>query len=187
MLRIVGELADGWYPGTQNTPETFRQKVDIIRESAQKVNRPDNTIDIIASIPTFVTTNKDEISKSKVQIKLGLKKKLILGQHLLKVYGIDENDLKTSLPKESDYQFATPGPVYDDKLRKAVEHLEFPDDLLENIIDKIIAIGSPDECVSTIEKFVRAGATHIFFSNFVSSRENYRLISQKIMPALSGG
>ncbi len=187
MLRLAGEVAEGWYPGSQNTPESFREKVDLVRDAAKKAGRSPEEIDMIASIPTIVCTDEKRRAQLLVEIKQSLKTTLILSQYLIPVIGIDEKDLGGTLPKELDYQFATPGPAYDQALSEAVERLAISDDNLEKAIDRIVAFGSVDDCVSKIEKFVRAGATQIFFTNFVASRENYRQIAKEIIPRLSRG
>jgi len=184
-LRIAGELADGWYPGSQFTPEDYANKVQIVKDAARKTNRSVESLDIMASIPTFVVEDKNKLPLLKRNIKIALKKKLILNQYLWKIFGLRKDDV--SLPRELDYQFATPGPLYDEALTTAVENLSVPDEALERAIDKMIAIGSVDECVSTVEKFVKAGATHIFFSSVLGTRENYALIGEEIIPRLREG
>jgi len=185
MLRLAGELADGWYPGSQNTPEAFGQKVRMIKTEALKSNRSLDEIDMIASVPTIICDDEKRKSDLMGEVKQSLKVTLILSQYLLEVIGISDNDLGQTLPKELDYQFATPGPEYDKALAAAVEKLSISDEVLQKAIDKIIAIGTVDECLSTIEKFIRQGATQIFFANFVASRENYRRIGSEIIPRLS--
>jgi phthiodiolone/phenolphthiodiolone dimycocerosates ketoreductase len=184
MLRLVGELADGWYPGSQNSPEVYGQKVKVIMAEASKLNRSADEIKLIASIPTIICDNEKRKAELMGEIKHALKVNLILSQYLLVVIGISEADLGQALPKELDYQFATPGPAYDKALAEAVERLSISDEVLQKAINKIIAIGTVDDCLSTIEKFVREGATQIFFANFVASRENYRRIGKEIIPRL---
>ncbi len=36
MLRIAGEMAEGWYPGSQNTPEAFHEKVKLDSDRGRK-------------------------------------------------------------------------------------------------------------------------------------------------------
>ena len=74
-LRIVGEMADGWYPGSQFTPEVFRQNVEIIHDAASGSRRSFETIDVMASIPTFVCSDKNQIPEIKRKIKGALKRK----------------------------------------------------------------------------------------------------------------
>jgi len=185
MLRLVGELADGWYPGSQNTPEVFGQKVRLIAAETSKSKRSIEEIDLIASVPTIICDDEKRKAELMGEIKHALKINFILSQYLLGVVGISEQDLGQPLPKELDYQFATPGPAYDKALATAVEKLSIPDEVLQRAIDMIIAIGTVDDCLSTIEKFIREGATQIFFANFVSSRENYRRIGKEIIPRLA--
>ncbi|MFI5419449.1 MAG: LLM class flavin-dependent oxidoreductase, partial [Nitrososphaerales archaeon] len=183
-LRIVGEMADGWYPGSQFTPEVFRQNVQIIHDAASGSRRSFETIDVMASIPTFVCSDKNQIPEIKRKIKGALKRKLLLNQHLWKGFGLDRS--KFTFPRELEYQFATPGQQYDKALASAAESLAIPDEILEGIIEETIALGTADECISTIEKYLDAGATHIFFSSMLGTRENYRLIAQEIVPRLRG-
>jgi alkanesulfonate monooxygenase SsuD/methylene tetrahydromethanopterin reductase-like flavin-dependent oxidoreductase (luciferase family) len=185
MLRLTGELAEGWYPGSQNTPEAFREKVELIREEAAKAGRSPNDVDMLASVPTIICTDDAQRAGLLVEIKRSLKTTLIQCQHMLPVIGIDEKDLEGFLPKELDYQLATPGPAFDEALAQAVETLSISDELLEKAIERLIAFGSVDDCLSLIEKFIQAGATQIFFANFVASRENYRRIAKEIIPRLS--
>ena len=54
-----------------------------------------------------------------------------------------------------------------------------------HIVESIVAIGSPDQCISQIEKFLNAGATNIVICNLgPRPAENYRIYSEKIMPYL---
>ncbi len=186
MLKLTGELAEGWYPGSQNTPEAYQEKVTLIRDSAAKAGRSGD-IDMIASIPTVVCTDEKRRAELLAEIKLSLKITLILSQYMLPVIGVEEGNLSEPLPKELDYQLATPGTAYDKALADAVKRLSIPDEILQRAIEKLIAFGSVDDCISVIEKFVRAGATQIFFANFVASRENYETIGREIIPRLSRG
>jgi len=187
MLRIAGELAEGWYPGSQNTPEAFHEKVTLIRDAAMKAGRSPEDVDMLASIPTIICTDDARKSELMVEIKKALKTTLIQCQHMLPVIGVQEDSLRDFLPKELDYQLATPGPAFDKALAEAVDALPIPDEVLNKAIEKIVAFGSVDDCLALIEKFIQAGATQIFFANFVSSRENYRLIAKEILPRLSKG
>ncbi|MDA4130732.1 MAG: LLM class flavin-dependent oxidoreductase [Thaumarchaeota archaeon] len=181
-LRIAGEFADGWYPGSQNTVEGFREKAQIIKNAATAAGRPSDSIDIMVSIPTLVLKDKNQVEPLKKEIKNALKKKLLLNQYMWEVFGLNRNEI--SIPRELEYQFATPGQQYDEALSKTVEKLQIPDEILEKAIERMIAVGSADECISKIEKYVNVGATHIFFSSLLGTRENYRLIGEEIIPRL---
>jgi phthiodiolone/phenolphthiodiolone dimycocerosates ketoreductase len=184
-LRLAGELADGWYPGSQNTLEIFEEKVKLIRDAAMNAGRHAEDVDIVVSIPTIIFIDEEQRDRLMPDIELSLKTTLILSQYMLPLIGIREEDLSEPLPKELDYQLATPGPAFDRALTDAVKNFTIPEETLKKAVDRIIAFGSVDECLSKIEKFISAGATQIFFPNFVSNRENYRLIGKEIIPRLS--
>ena len=185
MLRVAGEMAEGWYPGSQNTPEAFHEKAELIRNAAAKAGRRPEDVDMLASIPTIICTDDSKRSELMLEIRKALKTTLIQCQHMLPVIGVPKDSLEGILPKELDYQLATPGPTFDKALAEAVEKLPIPDEVLNKAIERIVAFGSVDDCLSLIEEFIQAGATQIFFANFVSSRENYRLIAKEIIPRLS--
>lgn len=184
MLRLAGEIAEGWYPGSQNTVEAFREKVELVKESAARSNRSPEEVDLIASIPTIVSADGNQRARLVAEIRQSLRTTLVQSQYMLGMIEVDESAL--NLPKELDYQFATPGPKYDNALNEAVNNLAIPDEILDKAIENFIAFGSVDDCISKIEEFIRAGATQIFFTNFVASKENYQKIGTEIIPRLRG-
>ena len=183
MLRLAGELADGWYPGSVNSVRAFSQKVETIKKSAKGAGRSPDEMDIIASIPTFVCFNESEIALARREAKQAIKREMMTNRYIFKAVGL-EKFLDSDAQRELEYQHATPGKEFDRSLELAIQRLSIADEVLERVLDDTMAIGTADQCVSSIERFVRAGATHIFFSNTGGTRENYSRIGECIIPEL---
>jgi len=181
MLRLVGEIADGWYPGSINTLEAFKEKVEVIREASKQANRSIDSIDIIAAIPTFVCSDKVNVHQVRQEIKSSLKREMVSNQYLFKALGLKKEEFAGPNFKDLGYQFAYPGKRYDKALEEAVSKLAIPDEVLEKGVDTMMAVGSANECIMSIKRFIEGGATHIFFSNLAGNRENYQRIGKEIM------
>jgi phthiodiolone/phenolphthiodiolone dimycocerosates ketoreductase len=176
MLEIVGELGDGWFPGALYTPKSYDDQIKIINQSAKRVQRNRDKIDLIANIPIIL--EKD--SSIRKHVKTKLKKFLFLNKYMLKILGA--NDLYESISRDLQFQLITSTPEYASILEKKVNALRIPEDILEKCMDEMMAVGSVDQILSKIEKFVRAGSTHVYVGYFMATRETYKFVSKKIMP-----
>ena len=176
MLTIVGEMADGWFPANPFTPEAYREKVEIIRRGAETARRNFSEIAVFARV--YTVPNSDPSIRD--EIKTSLKRMMIFHRSILKLLGAEE--VIETLPKELEYQYISPNLEYAEKLRRAVDELQVPDDILDKGIDRMMAVGTADECISSLERFVKAGATHIDPFPIVGTKENYEVIAEKIIP-----
>ena len=176
MLSLIGEMADGWYPSKPNTPESFKGLIDIIGESARRAGRSLRDIDAVTYVPVAVGDKRFVMEEAKEKLKWTL----IFHRSLLKLLGAE--DAIGKLPKDLEYQYIKPSLDYGETLQRAVEALPVPDEVLEKGVEKMMAVGLVDECIESIEKFVKAGATHIDPRPLFASKENYDAISKKIIP-----
>lgn len=186
LLETVGEMANGWFPGSMNTLDLFKEKVGKIKRVASKSHRRMNSIDIIASIPTIVCP-KTSVERVRKQIKQGLKREMIFNQYLFKALGIKREETGIPNIKNLNYQIAAPSARIDRELSKAIASMSVSEEILDKGIDSMMAIGTPESCAQAIEPFIRAGATHIFFASMMESSGNYRLIGEKVIPLLTQG
>jgi phthiodiolone/phenolphthiodiolone dimycocerosates ketoreductase len=180
-LRLAGEVADGWYPGSLNTVQSFREKANLVKKASQDASRSPSEIDLIASVPTFVCKNEEEIRMWRKEAKEAIKREMISNRYIFRVLEITDDE---SVPRALEYQHATPGPSFDRMMKEATESLRVNDEKMEKAIDNAMALGSKEACINSIRRFIDAGATHIFFSNVGATRENYLRISREIIPAL---
>jgi alkanesulfonate monooxygenase SsuD/methylene tetrahydromethanopterin reductase-like flavin-dependent oxidoreductase (luciferase family) len=104
LLRLVGEVADGWYPASFYSLPIFGERVKIISETAIRANRSPATIGIIANVPTLVCRTEDEVRETKQEIKRKLKCELLGTQYLFRNLGHNNKvEFTKSLPEDLEY------------------------------------------------------------------------------------
>jgi len=113
-------------------------------------------------------------------LKKYLKRQMIMNRYLFKILGVEE--ALDSVPKELNYQLIAPTLGYSKMIDKVVSKLLIPDEALEKGLDEMMAIGTPDQCIHSLERFVKAGATHICVNVPLGGREDYRAIASEIIP-----
>jgi phthiodiolone/phenolphthiodiolone dimycocerosates ketoreductase len=181
MVQVAGEVADGWYPAAYFDVDTFAKRVAVLKDAAESAGRRfEEEIDVMANVPTLIANRSDKVLMERV--RNALKKRMVINRYFFKILGVEH--LLQEIPRELEYQLLTPNGSSKDVLSKAVEGLSVPDEVVDRAIENAMAIGSADECVSSIERFIAAGATHVYFPDFMGSRENYEKISKEIIPRL---
>jgi alkanesulfonate monooxygenase SsuD/methylene tetrahydromethanopterin reductase-like flavin-dependent oxidoreductase (luciferase family) len=85
-----------------------------------------------------------------------------------------------SVPQELSLQFLDPtDPRTSEKIR------EIADSIPRRVVEEVSVIGPPDECISRLEKFLKAGATSIIICNLSVEQERvFRTYAEKIIPYL---
>lgn len=182
-LTLVGEVADGWKPWLA-TPELYKKRLEMIREAAKKAGRNFEAIDKIAFIYTAVT---DDPSMKKAVLD-ALKPEIIMLTHrrTLKELGFE-----VPIPEAVDYSYQRAPPTEDIVAhpRKAAEAM--PD----SIAEKFTAVGTPDEVIAGIEKFLKAGAKNVVLKDLVGLyvtgdpakfEEQIKLLGEKVVPYFKG-
>ncbi|HKW04954.1 MAG TPA: LLM class flavin-dependent oxidoreductase [Nitrososphaerales archaeon] len=180
-LRVAGEVADGWYPGSLNTVESFKEKANIAKDAATSAGRSPEELDLVANVPTLVVMNESETKSLREVAKQAIKAQMISNRYIFKVLGISDEKF---VQRELEYQHATPGPRFEKTMESVLGSLQLDDEKLEHAVDRVFAFGSRERCLNTIQKFIDAGATQIFFSNIGASKETYSRISKEIIPSL---
>ncbi len=175
MLGTVGDLGDGWFPGIFYTPDTFRNKVAVIKESAGRAGRKLSEIDVVANVPIVLQPDQARLQALKAKFK----RTLVTSPYMLKLLGADETYENVS--KELRYQVITPTAENDRMVAKTVKNLRISDDLLETGIREMMAVGSADQCIDSLERFVKAGAGHFHVQTYGGGREELGLIARKVV------
>jgi len=62
MLKVVGELADGWLP-MMMTPQEYGEKAEMIREAAERVGRKAAEITLALYAPLVIAETREECLK----------------------------------------------------------------------------------------------------------------------------
>lgn len=145
MLDITGRYADGWWPFGAWSPEDYANKLQAIRESAERAGR-----DPMAIVPAFIQTcllgDDDELADILAQ---PLVKALIMQipADVLKDRGFDH-------PLGDDWRGAqdiTPGALPRERILKMLDKFE-PESMLA-----VIPHGTPKEMARIVKGYVDAG------------------------------
>ena len=164
MLRLTGEIADGWLPMGLN-PELYRKRMKVLEESARKVGRAPADIDAGLYVVTSIADRTEDAYKQLDGVKSVLVPE-ILG----------EAGYEVELPKElSSYSYLDWMPT-----SKCVELIARYGEFVpsEAVIDFSIA-GTTQECIDRIEEFVEAGVRHFVLGNAGPDQNRVREVYRK--------
>lgn len=155
MLRLVGEIGDGWVPAYSSL-ELFEKRVRIIKEAAVSNGRDPNSIEYTAPI-LGVMTKEQKTKKKALQAYKSLL--LSLAPKYIRRVGLPES---VEVDPTYSYQQVIPG----DKVVKDSEALAMgiPDELVE----KFLVIGGAEDLVEGVDHYRKAGATSILFWDMVA-------------------
>ncbi|MFX0188599.1 MAG: LLM class flavin-dependent oxidoreductase [Candidatus Hodarchaeota archaeon] len=153
MLDITGRLGDGWLPIILK-PEVYKEKLGILRKSAQKAGRDPNDITPALIVCIITDEKKEEVDK--------MLENPITKNNLIPLYNEDFKPYGLSHPLGEDI---------DGTLEFIPTHYD-KDSMLE-ILEKIptkmcsdfYLNGTPDEVIGQIEDYAKAGVKHIVLFN----------------------
>lgn len=178
-LRLVGEIADGWKPWL-NSPETFKRRLKVIEEAAREVERDIDAIDKVAFL--FVAASDDPTIRKKAVDTMKPEILMLTHRKLLKKLGFE-----VPIPPEVIYAYQKSPPTVEvaSLVSKAAEKI--PD----SVAEQFLGVGTPDEIIAKIEKFIRVGATHIvikdiiglyMFASLDKLQSTIKVFGEKIIP-----
>jgi len=168
MLRLTGEMADGWLP-LALTPEMYKNRLKIIEAAAKKVGRAPDDIDAGLLVLISIADKAEDAYKALDRAKP------ILVPEILKEAGYD-----IEFPKEfSSYSYLDWMPT-----REYVEYLARYGKLVptEAAIEFCIA-GTTQDCIEKIDEFVKAGVKHFILQDMEPDQGKVReLYRKEILP-----
>jgi len=170
-LEVAGRFGDGWVSWL-NSPETFRKKLETATNSAREARRREKEIREFRAcvwVYTVLTHNEDQIRKALNRAKRGL---LADGQ-TLKMMGFERPE---GLGKT--YQ----NMLLSDEGSKKIPGVQ--DSVPDNLVEQIVAAGSPMKIIERIEEFGKAGATDAMI-HFVGDEDQMEEFSQKVLKHFS--
>ncbi len=150
MLRLTGEMADGWLP-LALTPEMYRRRLDLIEEAARKVGRTPGDIDAGLYVLTSIADKAEDAHKQLEGVKS------VVVPELLKEAGYE-----VELPKElKSYSYLDWMPT-SECVELVTRYAEFVPK--EAAIEASIA-GTTEDCIDKIDEFIKAGVKHLILGN----------------------
>ena len=168
-LRLTGELGDGWIP-TRTTPETLASDLKLIRKRAEEVGRNAKQIEVAPHAFTLISRSRDVAREALTRVRpylLFTPKRVEQLGYAMPTHEFDLSRLLCSADIEK-------------KFREKAE--EVPIEAAE----EIAIWGTPDDCISKIERFIEAGATHLVLALYALPDKQIddaiNLIGKKVIP-----
>jgi len=164
-LEIVGTLGDGW-DSFLNTPESFKERFEIVKSSARKAGRDPEKIEPIAEILTSVAWNDEGYRAALDKTKLVL---LVEGM-MLKYLGVKlppglERTYQNMLMTNEDGELL----------------VKYRDTVSDEIAKKFLAGGSPEKILERIQEFRDAGVNHLLIQFMEPGEASLRKFSEKVL------
>jgi alkanesulfonate monooxygenase SsuD/methylene tetrahydromethanopterin reductase-like flavin-dependent oxidoreductase (luciferase family) len=169
MLRLTGELADGWMP-TPLSPKLYKKRLKLVEEGAKKAGRSMDEIDTGVYLYTSIADEAEDAYKQLEMMKL-----MITGPETLKEAGYE-----IEFPEGIDtiaYSRLLPTSEFLAKVSSYAERIP-----IEAVIEFSVA-GTVDECIEKIEEYVEAGVRHMDLINMgPDTRRVVEIYGKEIIP-----
>lgn len=168
--KIAGEISDGWFAYI-HSPQTFREDVHEVLDAAKKAGRSPDDIDTTVYFHCSVDKDEDEARKS---IALPASFALILARDKLRRLGYDEGISE---------EFSLERAVINKKLVDELQ--EMASKISDKAINEVALFGTPDQILSRIEQYAKAGLKHCVFSLQGKNRDQaFQIFNKEIIPHL---
>jgi alkanesulfonate monooxygenase SsuD/methylene tetrahydromethanopterin reductase-like flavin-dependent oxidoreductase (luciferase family) len=167
-LEVVGKFADGWISWV-NTPETFKKRLEIAKNSALNVGRDPKSLEAVAWVLVLIGDSTNDFEYAMTYSKVALLSEV----HTLKLIGF-------KMPEELQTPYQEM--LASDEMDKRI--LQFKDAVPDEVAEKFIATGKPDKIAEQINRFQEAGATQVVVEFMRRDEEQMRSFSEKVLPLL---
>jgi phthiodiolone/phenolphthiodiolone dimycocerosates ketoreductase len=165
--RIAAEVGDGWI-SLLETPTTFSNCLRELAAYRNEIGRNNEVFNSIVVVKVAVSRSREDI------LTMLERTKLFLAQNQGKL-------------KEAGFELKIPRQLNLVEMQMNEETLRLNEEVARSIPTEAAkafsACGTPEECVATIEEYVKVGAKTIIFQNMDSSPEGYgELVSNEVLP-----
>ena len=171
---LAGEVADGWVTTLSEPPSMLRTHLADVRRGAKKAGKKMEELEIVGAVYTEVTDDRESaLRRMEPVVRSGL----VMERDALKRYA------EIDVPDELTIH----GLVLGDEASRKLERVaaSIPQELVERMTEETTALGSADECIGKIERFLDAGATTMVICNVSRSQEkSFRAYAKTIIPYL---
>jgi alkanesulfonate monooxygenase SsuD/methylene tetrahydromethanopterin reductase-like flavin-dependent oxidoreductase (luciferase family) len=171
MLRLVGELGDGWFSWII-TPELFEKRLKVVHEGAINAGRKVGEINAVVWLYVAISEDRKVIRRA---MNVG---KALLATERSVLRSLGHN---APLPKFS----AQHALASRDSMSNIVEAAR---DVPDEAVYKTVALGSVDNCIEMIDSFIRRKAAHIAIRDLGPDVEkDLKIFANKVIPYFKDG
>ncbi|MFX0196813.1 MAG: LLM class flavin-dependent oxidoreductase [Candidatus Hodarchaeota archaeon] len=164
--QITGELGDGWFPMCES-PNLYKKHAEEVAQSAQRAGRSPTDLDY--ALMTF-TAIADNIESALKRVELT---RMIFATDTHKL----EEGYDLNLEEELNISQAIPSSDFVGKLQNVAEKIT------DTMITDFTVIGTVEDVIEKIDKFIKAGLTHLVVLNRGPEVMHvYKTYSEQIIP-----
>jgi alkanesulfonate monooxygenase SsuD/methylene tetrahydromethanopterin reductase-like flavin-dependent oxidoreductase (luciferase family) len=168
---LAGELAEGWTPMASETPDTLREQLEDVKAGAGRSGR---SLDGFEVAVTAYTDVSDDVERTYRTVEATARSMLVWERHILK--------RRAGLDVPEDYSVQRMD-VRNREVTKAADSLTAS--IPRELVEEITIIGTVDQCIAKIEKYLDAGATSLMIANLSPEQERiFEVYANKIFPYL---
>ncbi|RLI39116.1 hypothetical protein DRO60_02105 [Candidatus Bathyarchaeota archaeon] len=172
MLKLTGQLADGWLP-TPMTPEMYARRLRAIREAAREAGRDPGEIDTAIYLYTAVAEEREKAVKALEPFK----PMIVHSPEALEEAGYEVPELPEGFKHYWRLLPRDEGVLAFMRFGRAVP--------MEAVLEFSVA-GTVGDCLDRLEAYVRAGVRHFVLVNVgPDPKLVLRAYAEHIMPAFS--
>ncbi len=169
-LELTARFGDGWIP-IAYTPELYEYHAKIITDKAKEFGRDPDKIELGLDMDVYLTQDTEEAwLKLKNPVKVSLYK-----PELLKIHNV---------PQRSDFDFRKYFTEYTMSKPELMEKMkEAAQDIPDKVARSAIGVGKPDDVISVIERFIKAGVKHFIIRFWGEGYyKNIELFGRQVLP-----
>ncbi|MFQ6124381.1 MAG: LLM class flavin-dependent oxidoreductase [Candidatus Heimdallarchaeota archaeon] len=164
--QITGELGDGWFPMGES-PALYKKHAAEVAQSAQRAGRSSTDLDYALMTYTAIA---DDFKSAFRRVEL-----------TRMVFAADTHKLEEGyglhLEEELNISQATPSSEFVGKLQNVAEKIT------DTIITDLTVIGTGEEVLEKIDRFIKAGLTHLVVLNRGPDVQHvYKVYGEQIIP-----
>lgn len=168
---LTAKLANGWLP-TPRTPQLYKKHLSEIKRTAEKINRSLGDFDPALYVYTAVSERYEnaflQLKKIKPQIAFFPKV-------------IEEAGYNVEIPEHLGKNLYSEIILSNEGLKK---YEEFGKYIPDEVVEDFSIVGTPEDCISRVEEFVKAGVRHFILINMgPDPRYVLEIYSKKIIPS----
>ncbi|MCS7144567.1 MAG: LLM class flavin-dependent oxidoreductase [Archaeoglobaceae archaeon] len=169
---LTGMLCDGWMPIVE-TPKTYKENLEDVKRGAEKAGRKIEEIDTALQIYTAIDYDSAQAME---------RARRFAGIVISALEKVEQAGYSLDVPKDFSKRFYFERLLLtDDSLSKFIEYASKVSD---DILADFFIVGNPEECISKIEEFRKAGVRHLMIINVgPDPKLVMKIYAEKIIPS----
>ena len=169
---LVGEMCEGWMP-IGETPKTYRKNLRDVERGCEKAGRSIGDVDTALQIYTAVDVDRHRAMQRARQFA---------GVVISAAEKAEQAGYQIDLPEGFSKRYYFEQLLLEDRM--LMEFVKMSSLVTDEMIEDFFIVGTPEECITKIEEFVKAGVRHFMLIN-IGPDPKYvlKVYAEKIIPS----